>query len=72
MNVLRSVLAERSSPDKPREVVIDVEDGLVEDGKRRRTQSPVGVDKRRSMASRSTTEATTITDHEDTHSVVPL
>ncbi|XP_068720760.1 bridge-like lipid transfer protein family member 1 [Montipora capricornis] len=68
----RGSAGERGSPDKPREVIIDIEDGLVEDGKRRRGQSPSSIDKRRSMASRSTTEATTITDHEDAQSVVPL
>ena len=60
------------SPDKPREVKIDVEDGVFEDRRRRRAHSPGGLDKRRSMASRSTTEATTITDQEDAPSVTPL
>lgn len=65
-------LAERLSPDKPREVKIDIEDGVSEDRRRRRAHSPGGLDKRRSMASRSTTEATTITDQEDAQSVTPL
>ena len=60
------------SPDKPREVKIDIEDGSLEDRRRRRTHSPVSPDKRRSAASRSTTEATTITDQEDAQSVTPL
>ena len=67
-----SLLAERGSPERPREVIIDIEDGLVEDGSRRRVQSPTSVDKRRSTISRSTTEATNITDHEDAQNAVPL
>lgn len=59
------------SPDKPRDVKIDIEDGSVEDRKKRRAHSPVSLDKRRSMASRSTAEAT-VTDQEDAQSVIPL
>jgi len=65
-------LAERFSPEKPRDVKIDIEDGSIEDGRRRRAHSPAGSDKRKSAASRSTTEATTITDQEDAQSVLPL
>ncbi len=60
------------SPDKPREVKIDIEDGSTEDRRRRRVHSPTSPEKRRSAASRSTTEATTITDQEDAPSVIPL
>ena len=60
------------SPDKLREVKIDIEDGLTEDRKRRRAHSPGSPEKRRSATSRSTTEATTITDLEDAPSVIPL
>lgn len=60
------------SPDKPREVKIDIEDGSTEDRRRRRTHSPTSPEKRRSAASRSTTEATTMTDQEDAPSVIPL
>ncbi|XP_022799728.1 uncharacterized protein KIAA1109-like isoform X2 [Stylophora pistillata] len=64
--------AGKLSPDKPCDVKIDIEDGPIEDGKRRRARSPGSPDKRRSAASRSTTEATTITDQEDAQSVIPL
>ena len=60
------------SPDKPREVKIDIEDGSTEDRRKRRTHSPTSPEKRRSAASRSTTEATTMTDQEDAPSVIPL
>ena len=52
------------SPDKPWEVKIDIEDGPTEDRRKRRAHSPGSPEKRRSAASRSTTEATTITDQE--------
>lgn len=65
-------LAERFSPEKPRDAKIDIEDGSIEDGRRRRAHSPAGSEKRKSAASRSTTEATTITDQEDAQSVLPL
>ena len=60
------------SPDKLREIKIDVEDGPTEDRRRRRVHGPGSPEKRRSAASRSTTEATTITDQEDAPSVIPL
>lgn len=60
------------SPDKPWEVKIDIEDGPTEDRRKRRVHSPGSPEKRRSAASRSTTEATTITDQEDVPSVIPL
>ena len=60
------------SPEKPRDVKIDIEDGLLEDRKRRRAQSPVSSDKRRSAASRSTTEATTTPEQGDAPTVIPL
>ena len=60
------------SPDKPREVKIDIEDGPTEDRRRRRVHSPSSPEKRRSATSRSTTEATTITDQEDAPSLIPL
>ena len=66
------LLADRLSPDKPRDVKIDIEDGSVEDRRRRRVHSPSSPDKRRSATSRSTTEATIITDQEDAQSVIPL
>lgn len=66
------LLADKMSPDKPRDVKIDIEDGAIEDGKRRRARSSGSPEKRRSAASRSTTEATTITDQEDAQSVIPL
>ena len=59
------------SPDKPWEVKIDIEDGVTEDRRRRRAHSLGSPEKRRSAASRSTTEATTITDQEDAPSVIP-
>lgn len=65
------LLADRMSPDKPWEVKIDIEDGATEDRRRRRAHSPGSPEKRRSAASRSTTEATTITDQEDAPSVIP-
>ena len=64
--------ADRMSPDKLREIKIDIEDGSLEDRRRRRAHSPGSPEKRRSAASRSTTEATTITDQEDAPTVIPL
>lgn len=60
------------SADKLREVKLDIEDGPTEDRRIRRAHSPGSPEKRRSAASRSTTEATTITDQEDAPSVIPL
>ena len=60
------------SPEKPRDVKIDIEDGLVEGRKRRRAQSPVSSDKRKSGASCSTTEATATPEQEDAPTVIPL
>ncbi|CAH3199305.1 unnamed protein product, partial [Porites evermanni] len=71
-NIARVLGAERLSPEKPRDVKIDIEDGLVEGRKRRRAQSPVSSDKRKSGASRSTTEATATPEQEDAPTVIPL
>ena len=58
------------SPDKLRDVKIDIEDGLVEDRVRSGVHSATSLDKRRSMASRSTAEAAI--DQEDALCVEPL
>ena len=67
-----SLLADKMSPDKPRDVKIDIEDGSTEDRRRRRAHSPGSPEKRRSAASRSTTETAIIAGQEDAPSVIPL